>query len=300
MRSLALAYLCLIVSGLSAESQIISIERQEPRPFGYFLGDVVSFDILVTAERDFALDPASLPQIGPITYWLDLRSVKLDDEGGDPRRWRLRLSYQNFYAALDARSLKIPGFDLTFKSAGRSADAKIPAWSFEISPLREIQPAADDPKDFLRPDASPRHVSLASAERGLAALASLSALMLGLAAHDRAWPPFHLRRARPFTVAARRLEKMDRKGPADLQAALRTLHESIDAAAGRRLLAEDLDAFLAERPAYREEEGAFRRFFAASHRLFFAGDETGAAALCSMASLLPFTRHLAKIERAEG
>ncbi|WP_204314077.1 hypothetical protein, partial [Klebsiella aerogenes] len=90
-------------------------------------------------------------------YWLDLREVAVEEANvGGAARTRLRLTYQNFYAALDARSLEVPGFTVTLASDTRggvtTTKAQVPGWSLGVSPLREVQPAKrDDPADYLRP-----------------------------------------------------------------------------------------------------------------------------------------------------
>ena len=86
-----------------AAAQVRSVEVRSPRPFGIFLGDLVEAQVEILADPDFRLQRATLPQPGPVTYWLDLRAVAVDDVTvAGARRVRLRLTYQSFYAALDA------------------------------------------------------------------------------------------------------------------------------------------------------------------------------------------------------
>ncbi|WP_204279057.1 hypothetical protein, partial [Klebsiella aerogenes] len=75
--------------------------------FGYFLGDLVETQVDILADPGLRVQRASLPSPGPVTYWLDLREVAVEEANvGGAARTRLRLTYQNFYAALDARSLE--------------------------------------------------------------------------------------------------------------------------------------------------------------------------------------------------
>ncbi|WP_395664523.1 nonribosomal peptide synthetase MxaA [Methylocella sp.] len=290
--------LALAFAATPAPAQIVSIERAEPRPYGHFLGDVLDFDVLVSVDPAFRLDPASTPRPGPVAYWLDLRSVAVDDLGGDPRRLRLRLSYQNFYAALDARQLVIPGFDLIFRAGDdRRVTAQIPPFSFGVSALREIQPTADDPADFLRPDPIAPAPDVASPRRAFLGALAAAALALALLAHDRAWPPFHTRRARPFSKAARSPALARGAAQGDPSAAFRRLHQAIDETAGGRVFEEDLDGFLGVRTAFAPEGADFRRFFAASRRLFYAGDAEAARGLFPPAELGAFAGRLARLER---
>ena len=303
IRCLALI-LAPLLSG-PAGAQVRSVEVRTPRPFGYFLGDLVRAEVDLVVEPGFRLQAASLPKPGALTYWLDLRDLDATASVyGGAQRVRLGLTYQTFYAALDARALEIPGFTVTFVSesdhGATTVKAAVPAWSFNVSPLREVQPPArDDPRDYMRPDGKvgpgdPRPLLL-----GAAGSATLALLAFAGLARDRTWWPFRARRGRPFAIAARRIRALARRPDPTphYRDALLALHVGLDTAAGRRLLADDLDDFLRTHPAYAPEGPALARFFAASRRTFFGpGPEPdlGAFALADLAAL---ARHLAHAER---
>jgi mxaA protein len=296
--------LCLLLALLAATpaaAQVHAIEVRTPRPFGYFLGDLVQATVEIEAEDGFVLQSASLPKPGPLTYWLDLRAVETETAG---TRQRLRLTYQTFYAALDARSLEVPGFPVTLvRDDGRgatSAPVQVPAWSFGVSPLREVQPPRrDDPADYLRPDGFAPRLDLAptrNAALGLAALALASLLWLAL---DRAWWPFRERRARAFALTQRRLAALARghEGEAAYRDGLLALHRGIDQTDGRRVLADDLPGFLARHPAFRPHGPELARFFAASRLAFFGGGVAAARAQWPLARAAATARGLAAAER---
>ncbi|MCJ2047669.1 nonribosomal peptide synthetase MxaA [Methylobacterium sp. J-078] len=310
MRIRSLAAPALFLAGLvlsgPAGAQVRSVEVRTPRPFGYFLGDLVHADIDLVVEPGFRLQAASLPKPGALTYWLDLRDLDATSAvDGDAQRVRLALTYQTFYAALDARALEIPGFTVTFVSesdhGATTLKAEVPAWSFNVSPLREVQPPArDDPRAYMRPDGQvgpgdPRPLLLGAA--GSAALALAASVAL---ARDRAWWPFRVRAGRPFGRAARRIRALSRRPDPTPhhRDALLALHHALDAAAGRRLLADDLGDFLQAHPAYAAEGSSLARFFEASRRTFFgSGPEAGFATL-GVADLAALARRLARAERA--
>jgi mxaA protein len=283
MRRLGLALTVIAAAG-SAEAQVRSVEVRAARPFGYFLGDLVRAQVEIVVEDGFALQAASLPAPGPLAYWLDLRGVSVEEARlGDARRLRLTLTYQNFYAALDARPLTIPGFSLTFTSdADRgvtTATAQVPPWSFGISPLREVQPPArENPADHMRPDAPVPRLDPQPARSAALGLAGLALIALGVLAHDRAWWPFRARRHRPFAAALRRLRSL-RRQPIPAETAYRevllALHRGLDETDSRRILADDLPLFLARHPAYGGEVAGLARALEASRLTFFgAGTET--------------------------
>ncbi len=299
---LACCALLLLLRAGAAGAQVRSVEVRVPRAFGYFLGDLVRAQADIAVDPGFTLQRASLPAPGALTYWLDLRDITVEES---PGRVRLHLTYQNFYAALDARQIAIPGFSVSLESAAAggttSAKAEIPAWSLGVSPLREVQPEKhDDPAEYLRPDGRvPRLDPLPDL---WAALAALGAAVLALAAlgYDRGW---FARPGRPFARAVRALRRRartaDMAGDRDggYREALRLVHRGLDETDGRRVLADDLPAFLDRHPAFRREEPALARFFDASRRAFFGRELDAARAHLPWAEVEAGLRRLAAAER---
>lgn len=305
MNRLALL-LVLLGASAPAQAQVRSLEIRTPRPFGYFLGDLVRAQVDLVVEPGFTVQIPSLPQPGALTYWLDLRDVAVTQSAsGDSRRIRLDLTYQNFYAALDARALEIPGFTITLVNqsdrGATTARAEVPPWSFNISPLREIQPPArDDPRTYLRPDGQVSQRDPRPLLTGAAGSAVLALLALAGLARDRTWWPFGARRGRPFGVAARRILALARRPDPEAAygEALMALHRAVDATAGRRVLADDLDDVLARRPAFRPEAVALARFFEASRQTFFGPGPAAGRRVVPLRDIATLARRLAQAERA--
>ncbi|MEL6060639.1 MULTISPECIES: nonribosomal peptide synthetase MxaA [unclassified Methylobacterium] len=292
------AILFLILQAGVAAAQVRSVELRVPRSFGYFLGDLLQVRADIALEPGFTVQRASLPKPGPVTYWLDLRDVAVERVSGGAR---LRLTYQSFYAALDARRLDVPGFSVALADANPggaiTSQAEIPPWSFGVSPLREIQPEKrDDPADYLQPDGRVSRLDPEPAATAALVLVGLALLALGLLAYDRAW--FGRRRGRPFARAAQRLRRLAGTDEGGYQEALRLIHRSLDETDGRRLLADDLPAFLDRHPAFREEEEALARFFAASRRAFFGREAQAAREIWPWPEMQAALRRLAAAERA--
>lgn len=296
----------LALTAGTAAAQVRSVEVRSPRPFGIFLGDLVEAQVEILADPDFRLQRATLPQPGPVTYWLDLRAVAVDDVTvAGARRVRLRLTYQSFYAALDARTLEVPGFPLTLASEAATglttAAVQVPGWSLGVSPLREVQPQRrEDPAEYLRPDGRGGRIDPGpdvAAAAGLGALAGLAALAL---AHDRAWGPFRTRRGRPFATALRVLRRQRAGAEPDqaYRAALLALHRGLDQTAGRRVLADDLGDVLARHGAFRGQAQGLARFFEASRLAFFGGRLPAARAAWPLAEAEMLLTRLAAAERS--
>jgi mxaA protein len=302
MRRAILRLLLVLSAVAGARAQIRSVEMMTPRPFGYFLGDIIKSEVDITVEPGFTLNRASVPKAGQLNYWLELVGTKTESASrGKTTLYRLYLTYQNFYAALDSRRLEIPGFSLSFVSGDQTAVAIVPPLSIEVSALREVQPAMrESGTDYMRPDVRPKRIDLRADRARTLGLGFAALIVLGFLAYDRAWPPFTARPHRPFTLAAREIHRLLRgsaPGPAYKEALL-ILHRAIDESAGRTILSGDLESFLKSRPAFCGLETDFKRFFSSSHRVFFGDQLLSGTPDFSQADLLTFCDGLAQAERS--
>lgn len=310
MRRLVLVMAVLAAHGLALTSSSAAVGSdpvkevmiRTPRDIGYFVGDLVRANITLTVDRQTVLDMASLPRPGAAAYWLDLRSIEVEQttDGGD-RRYQLTIVYQNFYNALDARLQEIPSFPLLFRRDGEVTSFDVPAWTIGVSPLREVAPQAkSDPKDYLRPDGMAPAISIWGYILALAVAAVCTMLCLALTAYDRAWWPFRRRPTRAFALASRRLRHMRgrRHEIAAYLQALEILHRCIDQADDRSVMADDLAIFLRRHAAYRPLSESLRRFFGASRLAFFANDPERARRQFPFDSIEILARNLAIAERS--
>jgi mxaA protein len=294
----SLAILMLLATLLAADAGEIVVSVRSARPFGYFVGDLIYAHVDVSAPAGKELSAASLPRPGPLSTSLDLKDIAVEEtKEGDRRLWRIDLVYQNFYVALDARNIEIPGFDLRIGDEAVS----VSAWTVGVAPLREISPAQQElAVDYLRPDGVASLVDEARPKALALALASLAILSMVAVARDRGWPPFHRRPARVFNALARDLARQAHvsRDAAAFNLALRSVHRAIDAANGASLLAEDLPSFLARRPEFAPLRSSFDRFFAISSSRFF-GDRAEADAEDDFSELLRFAQALSRAERRQ-
>lgn len=286
----------------SANAALRWVRMEEPRNFGYFVGDVIERHAYVLTDPDDQLLPASQPKPGPVNYWLDLVRVEIHEgraEGG--RLYRITLAYQTFYTPLDPRKLTIPAWPLAVGSNTNSTPAAIPAFVFTASPIRELFPEkSGETKDtFLRADIKPQAVALGDAPTALAFSATATLASLLLLARHRAWWPFQERPGRPFAQTSRliaRLRKRDSEEAA-YRDALTALHRAFDETAKRRVLAEDVSAFLERHPAFAVRRAEVEYFFQSSRRAFYGDDIAGAAERMPLHALEALSVHLAEAER---
>ncbi len=302
----SLVLFAALVLSVPALAQVRGVELRVPRAFGYFLGDLVQVQADIRVDPGFTVQRPSLPKPGPVTYWLDLRSVAVEERReGDATLIRLRLTYQDFYAALDSRTLDVPGFSLTVESDGQggltTATAQVPAWKIGVSPLRAVQPERrDDPAEYLLPDGRAPRLDPQPATVTALGLLALACLALVPLARDRAWGPFAPRRGRPFALGLKALRRVKRKAHGDdlTREVFLILHRALDATAGRRVLADDLSLFLADHPAFRGQEQSLKKFFAASRRAFFGRETEAAARAFPMSEVESLLARLAAAERS--
>jgi len=296
-----LALLTVVALADSATAEVRALRTIEPRAFGYFLGDTLERTVEIETGPDDEVVAASLPRVGPSNYWLEIRAIdQASTAGADTRIHKLKITYQTFYAPIDPRKQTIPAAEIAVRGPNGSETATIPPFSFLMSPLREIFPGeqAGGAESLLRPDASVPSASSGLMRTAALSTAALALVLLLLLARDLAWWPFHKRAARPFSRAAREIGGALAQGGADgYRTALLALHRAFDAAAGHRLLAADLDGFLAAHP---EHDGArlhAERFFAASRAVFFASAPREGAMSLPPTELKELAAALARQER---
>jgi len=285
-----------------ATAGVRAVHTIEPRAFGYFLGDLLERTVEIETDPDDEIVPGSLPRTGPSNYWLELRAIEhASARHGDRRLHVLKLSYQAFYAPIDPRKQTIPAAEITIRGPSGSESVTIPPFTFVMSPLREIFPekGGEMPETFLRPDFAPELRRSGGLRTATLAAAASSLLFLVLLARDLAWWPFHRRPARPFSRAAREIGRTLAKDGADgYRAALLALHRAFDTAAGRRVLAADLDDFLAAHPEHWDARPTAERFFSTSRAAFFGKSKPDAEAGLPPSELKELAMALARQERA--
>ena len=132
----------ILLLAVPAMAQDVSV--QNPRAYGWWLGDELVQQVRITLPPGAALDPASLPRARAVDYWLDLRAVERQDDGN---RISLTLRYQNFYSALEPSTRQVPAFPMRLMDGSR---LDLPGFSYVTSPLRPI--LAPSTPDQLQPD----------------------------------------------------------------------------------------------------------------------------------------------------
>jgi len=295
----------VILLGLAlSPAHAAKVYIDEPRPFGHFIGEVVTRTVTVELDPgEESVLPASIPRKGPVAYWLELRDIWVDDKTADGGGLSMRLDYQGFYSALQPKVLDIPGFKLRVRSAGGELRAvTVPPAKVLYSPLREIVPEENPvvPADILRPDAMAAALPERPHRRSALLAAALVGLLALLLAHRYSLFPFGTRSGRPFTRAARAMRWTTANHEVDdhrYRELLLVVHRAIDEAAGRRVLLTDLDQIARTNAAIDEHRGRVAGFFKASRVAFFSGRTSEAREELPATELQELMDDLAAAER---
>lgn len=309
MRALLTALLLLAapvaaapLAAQDAPAPTVSVTTIEPRSFGYFVGDLLTREVYVSVADPLRLEKASQPVPQRLSYWLDLKSVDVEEtaeRGG--MRYRLTLVYQTFYVPISPTVRDLPALTLRFTDGDEAVTAEVPSYRFVMAPLREVKPQmpAEGPAGYLQPDVIPRTASTRNSRIGVAAGLLMTMAAVALYAYYAAWWPFRKRPARPFTQTARALRRLERQpdGGTAFRDGLLDLHRAFDATAGQRLLAEDVPRFLSTHAQFRPFAPEIERFFATSRQVFFGNDLPGAAKTMPLSAIAALGNKLGAAER---
>lgn len=253
-----------------------TVTVQEPRAFGYAVGDVVTRVVVVVVPWGVELDATSLPQGPRRGRAVELRQVsRRDFWQADGRRHELTLDYQVFLSPPELRTLELPPVMLRLKGLPRDEELRIDAWPLTVGPLAPVEARQREGLGELRPDAPPPLIDTSAARLRLLAYGAAMLLLLGYLAHVYVGLPWAARRRRPFALAWLALRGLPAPALADQrQAAYRRLHKALNQTAGQVVFEPGLERFLADHPQFTGLRDELLLFFQRSRQQFFAGAGT--------------------------
>jgi mxaA protein len=290
----AAALFCALAAGAALAQ---AVRTQEPRAYGYVVGDIVERHAELTLPAGARIVEASLPRRGRIDSWLELRDVALRPHRGGAD---LHLVYQVVNAPRQVATIELPALSLELEGAAQRG-IDVEAWPITVSAMTPNFVIARAGLEELQPDIAPQHEPLRPRLLRLALLLALSAGVLYLLALRRFPQLAWWRRRAPFRSAWLDLRRIARQRDGDeaYRAALQRLHAAFDAAAGQALFAERLEPLFDAQPQLRPLVGEVAQFYARSRRTFFAGAAAASHDDGDMPALLALARRLAQSERAK-
>lgn len=286
-RAALLLTLALVATNAIAAQKPVPAVVEQPRSFGYTVGDIVTQRVLLSTARQTAapntpgkdFDPTALPPAQRVNIWFERRAARIE-KAADGQRW-LVVDYQLINAPPKLTTVPLPGWIVESKE--HNTRVAVPAASISVSPLISETPAAE-----VRPD---REVSIIDTGPALASLVAWSsALVVTLIAwliwtRWRNWRDSH---NRPFARALREMSGIDEMAPEAWQ----SLHRAFDQTAGRVLQIETLPMLFDRAPHLQTQRADIERFFAQSNERFF-----GAGPHDSPLSVRTLCQELRRIER---
>ena len=287
----------------------------QPRPSGYFVGDLVTQRVLLEgigqpdtratrpapglqadtpatrpapagktdtssalpAPAHQTYTPVALPPPGRVNTWLERRHTTIDTDASG-RRW-LIIEYQFLNAPKAVTAVTLPGWQLTVKASAATPPVtlKVPAASLNVAPLSPPGSPQQVGTRDLRPDRVPPNIATTPILHAIAI--STGGLAVTLVAW-LAWLLWRNKRAaatQPFAHALRELRTFTGNQPRAWQ----VLHRAFDRAGGRVIHSATLPALFERAPQLVPVRSQIEEFFAQSNQLFFANANTSSGAATS-------------------
>jgi mxaA protein len=263
MRIVLIMVLSLLGCSGSIDEPVSYFNVETPRPFGYVNGDEIPQRIVIETRSGITLQTGSLPAKGQINRWLNLNQVTVKQSG---QRYQIDLLYQVFYAPLEVKSLTLPGFTVQLNQGEKTVGKNVPAWTFTLSPLRELIARQGEQGEYMRPDSPPPLLTDTQALYNLAASLSATVLIAACLAYLYGCFPNMLRR----TLFKRALRKLAGLSETDMEQALTVVHQALNSLNGQPLFANRLSDFYRRNPQYLQINAQLLWFFTYSNRYFFS------------------------------
>jgi len=263
MRILLIMVLSLLGCSGSIDEPVSYFNVETPRPFGYVNGDEIPQRIVIETRSGISLQPGSLPAKGQINRWLNLNRVTVKQSG---QRYQIDLLYQVFYAPLEVKALTLPGFSVQLSQGEKNISQSVPAWTFTLSPLRELVVRQNEQGEYMRPDSPPPLLTDTQALYSLAASLSVAVLIAVYLAYLYGCFSGMSRR----TVFKRALRKLAGLSKADMEQALTVVHHALNSLNGQPLFSNRLCEFYRRNPQFIQVSSRLDWFFNYSNRYFFS------------------------------
>jgi mxaA protein len=254
----------LWVAGV-AQAATLQATTEEPRAFGYQVGDVVQRRITVEVPDGLLLDENSLPRPGARGTALELRALR---RSSGARQTQIELDYQVFLSPTAVRTLELPSLTLRYDGTPRAQEVRIDAWPVTVAPLVPVEVSPRTGLGELQPDAAPPLIDThARRWRLLVCGALLTALLAYLGVVYFGLPWWGAQR-RPFALASRQLNQAP---AASWREACQRVHAAFNQSAGEVLFEHGVDRFIAKHTGFAPLRPDIVRFLRLSRREFFEG-----------------------------
>jgi len=256
---------------------------EQPRPFGYVVGDVLTQRVLLQVEER-GFEPAALPEAGRIGVWLERRAPRIEPSP-DGRRW-LAVDYQVINAPQALTTVSLPAWELRPRSGATTL--RIGAWPISVSALTPPQVFAQGGLEELRPDRPAPLIATQGTRRQIAIWSSALIVTLAVWAGWCVRRNWRSRSAQPFARALREIRRLEDSAPE----AWLALHRAFDRTAGRAMQTATLATLFQQAPHLAPLRPGIEQFFNQSAERFF-----GAGLPASPLSVRKLCTELRRVEK---
>jgi mxaA protein len=260
---LGATFMLLFAAAHAAPNPVTVVEQ--PRAFGYFLGDRLQQRVLLE-QQDGTFQPSALPKPQRLGVWLERLASRTETDASG-RTW-LVVDYQVINAGSTLSTVQIPAWSIKgskVKNTGGDAVLTIASWPIHVAALT---PPGAPTLQTLRPDRPAPLIATGPIVQQLQLW--LSALGLTLIAW-LAWVLWRNQRAaaqQPFARAWRQLRGMKEAEAAAWQ----SLHRAFDRSAGRVVQSASLDKLFQAAPHFKGLRPEIEGFFRRSEAFFFSAN----------------------------
>jgi len=289
---LALLGLTLLPLGAGAAVPIEQFDVQQPRAFGYKIGDKFERSIALRLRHPYQLEPLSLPLAGRLNDWLSLEVPTLAQHSrAGYTQYDIRLTYQVVNIDPTVGDIPVPQHELRYGDGRESFNTLVAATRIRLAVV------SDWSRNDLRPAQTPVLLNHAFARSAVFAGLLLTALS-GMVILNSGLPWFKGRG--PFVQISRQLKQFRRREWNDdsYTAALKSIHQAFNQTAGKIVFAETLDDFFDKHSTYNQLQQPIRDYYARSQQYFFSASEDASAPRYSLAELIALAHACRTIERA--
>ncbi len=235
---------------------------QQPRSFGYVIGDVFTQRVLLALDGH-PFVPAELPTPGRAGIWFERRAIRTETDSRG-QRW-LAIDYQLMNSPQALAVATLPVWKL--HSTAPEAELRIAEWPITVGPLTPEKAFARTGLGALRPDHGATPVDVSRTQRALIIAVVLLIMTIASWLAWWGWRNWRASSSQPFAKALREMRNVDDGAPE----AWLALHRAFDGTAGRTLRLESLATWLDRTPRFQSLRPTIEQFFNQSAGRFFAG-----------------------------
>jgi mxaA protein len=272
----------------AAQAATLQATTEEPRAYGYQVGDVMRRRISVEVPEGLVLDENSLPRPGARGTALELRALR---RSAGTQHLNIELDYQVFLSPVAVRTLELPSLTLRYDGMPRAQEVRIDSWPVTVAPLVPVEVSPRNGLGELQPDDAPPLIDTRAQRWRLLGYGALLVALLAYLAFVYFGLPWWGAQRRPFARAWRQLNQQPVLPWRD---ACQRVHAALNQSAGEVLFEHGVERFTAEQSGFAPLKEDVARFLRLSQREFFEG---GAHQPADAAWLVGFCKRCRDAER---